>query len=69
MLIFAGDGAVGGVSVSVDDAEMPLGESSTSAGLDSLGVGSAVSNDSMKGVDMPRIGSPRASTLCFLRTA
>lgn len=68
-MILVKDGVVGGVSISADVAEMPLGEISTSAELDSLRVGRAVSNDSTKGVVTPRIGSPRASALCFLSTA
>lgn len=69
VLIFVRDGVVGGVSLLSAVAEMPSGEISTSAELDSLGVGRAVSNDSTNGVVMPRIGSPRASALCFLSTA
>lgn len=68
-LILVRDGVDGGVSISADVAEMPVGGISFSAGLDSLGVGRAVSNDSTKGVVTPRIGSPRASALCFLSTA
>ena len=69
VLIPVEEGVVGGVSVSVDVAEMPSGETSTSAAPDREEGGSAVSNDSTKGVVMPRIGSPRASALCCLRTA